>query len=82
MVEQNFYIFLFLFFRSMFVAINAKAEASKPGHDAAQHHLSDVCLPAGLRGLVLPQWGHMFYCQNCRLYPIQLRVSIFYIDGA
>jgi hypothetical protein len=71
----NYYYFLFC--RSMFVAIDPEASPSESGHDAAQHHLPDLRLSPGLRGLVLSERGNLLHCQNCRLNPVQLRVSLF-----
>ena len=52
----------------------APAALAVPGHPA-QHHVSDVRLPAGLRGLVLSQRRHVLHSQDRRLHPLQLRVS-------
>ena len=65
----------FSFFRCLLVQINPEAEAAEPGYNASQHYLPDVRLPPCLRGVVLPQRGHLLYRKNRRLHSLQLRVS-------
>ena len=65
-----------LFSRRLLGSLDPEAPAALavPGHPA-QHHVSDVRLPAGLRGLVLSQRRHVLHSQDRRLHPLQLRVS-------
>ena len=64
------------FSRRLLGALNPEAPAALavPGHPA-QHHISNLCLPACLRGLVLSQRRNVLHSQDRRLHPLQLRVS-------
>ena len=44
-----------------------------------QHHVPDIRLSARLCHLLLPQWCNMFYHQNWRIHPLQLRVSTTFL---
>lgn len=69
------FFYVLTFFRRLFVAVDPEAEAAQPERHEAQHHLPDLRLSPGLRGLVLPQRGHLLHRQDRRLHPVQLRVS-------
>ena len=71
------YIFYSLNFRLLFLSFYSKARpCAWPQCHEAKYNISNIRLSTSLCSLVLPKWGNLFYCQNSRFHPIQLRVSI------
>ncbi len=64
----------------LFLPFHAQAPPAQPKCHPPKHHVPDVRLPAGLRGLVLPQRRNLLHRQDRRLHTLQLRVSS--VDGA
>lgn len=57
----------------MLVKIDSQAEAAF-SNDETKHNVSDVLVPPGIFGMVLPQRGHMLYSQNRSVNPLQLQM--------